>query len=221
MFRGVIFDWRGTLVSTLSEREWVREALLLLGERPDPHRVDAVVADVRRADGPEHRLDAPGTDADAGVHRRVFREVLNGAGLAPDLVEALYAVESDTRHNPFAEDALPVLTALHAAGLRLAVLSDIHVDLRPAFAAAGLHHLVDAYVLSFEQGRQKPDPAMFAAALAGLGTQPAETLMVGDRAGPDGPAVEHGMVTLLLPPLQHPGQRRLHHVLALTGSTTT
>ncbi len=41
--------------------------------------------------------------------------------------------------------------------------------------------------------------------------------MVGDRAGPDGPAVEQGIPTLLLPPLKHPEQRRLHHVLAMTG----
>ena len=41
--------------------------------------------------------------------------------------------------------------------------------------------------------------------------------MVGDRAAPDGPAVDLGIVTLLLPPLVHPGQCRLHHVLALAG----
>lgn len=64
--------------------------------------------------------------------------VLRDAGLVPELAEALYAVESDLRHNPFAEDAAPVLRALHDAGARLAVLSDIPVDVRPAFDAAGL-----------------------------------------------------------------------------------
>jgi hypothetical protein len=44
--------------------------------------------------------------------------------------------------------------------------------------------------------------------------------MVGDRSQPDGPAVEHGITTLLLPPLTHPGQRRLHHVLALVGQAS-
>jgi len=41
--------------------------------------------------------------------------------------------------------------------------------------------------------------------------------MVGDRSHPDGAAVEQGITTLLLPPLSNPSQRRLHHVLALTG----
>ena len=117
----------------------------------------------------------------------------------------------------FAEDVVPTLRALHEAGLRLAVLSDIHFDLRPAFDEARLAGVVDAFVLSFEQGLQKPDPSLFASALAALGTQAHETLMVGDRSGPDGAAVEQGITTLLLPPLQHPGQRRLHHVLALVA----
>jgi len=75
-------------------------------------------------------------------------------------------------------------------------------------------------VLSFDQGLQKPDPALFEHALAELGTQAHETLMVGDRAGPDGSAVEQGITTLLLPPLERPEQRRLRHVLTLVGQAS-
>lgn len=216
-FRVVIFDWRGTLVSSLSERQWVQEALLLLAREADARTVEQVVAAIVVADGPQHRLDAPGMDADAALHRRTFFDVLPDTGLDQQLIEALYAVESDPGHNPFAEDVVPALMALHEAGLRLAVLSDIHFDLRPAFSAAGLEGVIDVFVLSFEQGLQKPDPALFEHALGALGTWAHETLMVGDRSRPDGPAVEQGITTLLLPPLEHPGQRRLHHVLALVG----
>lgn len=213
----VIFDWRGTLVSGLSERRWVYEALALLEREADPEAVEAVLAAVVEADGPEHRLEAPGMDTDAALHRRTFFGVLEDVGLDRLLVEALYAVESDPRHNPFAEDVAPTLQALHAAGLRLAVLSDIHFDLRPAFQAAGMSRLIDVFMLSFEQGMQKPSPILFARTLAALGTPAHQTLMVGDRAGPDGSAVEQGIPTLHLPPLAHPAQRRLHHVLCLNG----
>lgn len=57
----------------------------------------------------------------------------------------------------------------------------------------------------------------FHAALAGLGLSPDEALMVGDRSAYDGGGVEAGLTTLLLPPLGHPGQRRLHLVLATCG----
>jgi len=204
-------------VSGLSERGWVHEALTLLDREAGPQTVEAVLAAIVEADGPEHRLDATGMDTDAALHRRTFFGVLEDAGLDRPLVEALYAVESDPRHNPFAEDVAPTLETRHVAGLRLAVLSDIHFDLRWAFHAAGMSRLIEVYMLSFEQGLQKPSPVLFARTLAALGTPAHQTLLVGDRAGPDGPAVEQGIPTLLLPPLEHPAQRRLHHVLALTG----
>ena len=50
---------------------------------------------------------------------------------------------------------------------------------------------------------------------------PDEALMVGDRSRPDGAAVELGIATLLLPPLDDPGERRLHHVTALCGGAWT
>ena len=96
-------------------------------------------------------------------------------------------------------------------------MSDIHFDLRPAFVAAGLDRFVDEYVLSFECGVQKPDPAIFHAALEALGSSPEQTLMVGDRASHDGAAVGLGMPTLLVPTLTHPGQRRLDLVRNLVG----
>ena len=114
--------------------------------------------------------------------------------------------------------ARAALDRLRAAGLRLAVVSDIHVDVRPAFAAASLAGVVDVFTLSFELGAQKPDPRVFTATLDALGVQPHEALMVGDRCRPDGGAVECGVPTLLLPPLTAPDDRRLHHVLALCGA---
>jgi FMN phosphatase YigB (HAD superfamily) len=98
-----------------------------------------------------------------------------------------------------------------------AVVSDIHVDIRPAFAAAGLDALIDVFTLSFEQGVQKPDPAMFLRTLDALGVEPGQALMMGDRPGHDGAAVEAGLTTLLLPPLRGVDDLRLHRVAAACG----
>lgn len=105
--------------------------------------------------------------------------------------------------------------------MRVGVLSDVHVDIRPAFAAAGLGGLVDVFTLSFEHGRVKPDPALYAIALAALGTTAEQTLMVGDRSIPDGGAVEAGLSALLLPPLREVTQQRLHRVLDLCPPSRT
>ncbi|TFV86158.1 HAD family hydrolase [Blastococcus sp. CT_GayMR16] len=214
VFRAVLLDWRGTLVTTLTEEDWARQALLRLGRPTWPDLVDHVAARLRTA---EAALDAPGTDTDAGVHRRTYLQVLSAAGLDDDLVQALYAVESDPGCNTFAVDVADTLRLLNGAGLRIAVVSDVHVDIRPAFEAAGLAGLVDVFTLSFEQGVQKPDPAMFTHTLSALGVAAGEALMVGDRSRPDGAAVESGITTLLVPPLTGPEDRRLHLVLALCG----
>jgi FMN phosphatase YigB (HAD superfamily) len=211
VFRGVLFDWRGTLAVSPTPEQWAAEALRRL-DRPADERAELAT----RLAGVEDDLDAPGTDTDAELHRQTYARVLRGLGLDEDLVASLYAVESDPSCNVFAEDAAPTVVALRDAGLRIAVVSDIHVDIRPAFAAAGIP--IDLFTLSFEQGVQKPDPAMFTRTLAALGLRPDEALMVGDRSRPDGAAVELGIATLLLPPLAHPSQRRLYFVTALCGS---
>ncbi len=217
MTKAVLFDWRGTLVVTPSEAQWVAEALRALGRDPGPGAVDDVVAAIARANGAQNRLDGPGVDSDAALHRSTCLEVFADAGLDPQLAESLYAVESDPLRNPFALDVPGTLAALRERGIGVAVVSDIHVDLRPAFDAAGLGGLVDVYTLSFEQGVQKPDPRMFARTLDALGVGPDDALMVGDRSRPDGAAVESGITTLLLPPLRAVTDRRLHKVLRLCG----
>jgi FMN phosphatase YigB (HAD superfamily) len=211
-FRAVLFDWRGTLATTLTEDEWAREALRRAGRAAS----DSAVADLAgRLCLAEAELDAPGTDTDAPLHRRTYLRVLRELGLDEDLVTALYAVECDPACNVFAADVPETLARLRAAGIRIGVVSDVHVDIRPAFAAAGLGGAVDVFTLSFEQGVQKPDRRMFTRTLEALGVAAGDALVVGDRAGPDGGAVGHGLVTLLLPTLTGPGDRRLHHVARL------
>ncbi|GAA2586365.1 HAD family hydrolase [Winogradskya consettensis] len=193
--RAVIFDWRGTLVTTLTPQEWAGAAMERLRRPARPI--------------PALEEEPPGDDTDAERHRAAYYRYFADAGLDDDLADALYAVESDPAHNHFAVDAVPVLRAIAAHGTTIAVLSDIHFDIRPAFTAAGLGDVVNAYILSFEHGVQKPDPAIFRLALDALGTEPEQTLMVGDRAGWDGAALDLGIPTLLLPPLTDPRQERL------------
>lgn len=218
--RGVLFDWRGTLVACPSAAEWVETALRRAGREAGPGAVERVVAAIEEAAGDPDRLDAPGVDCDATLHRATYFGVFADAGLDDELAAALYEVECDAAVNPFAVDAVPVLTAIARHGVRIGVVSDIHFDLRPAFAAAGLAGVVSGFALSFEQGVQKPDPAIFRAALRMLGTPTEQTLMVGDRQRPDGGAVEVGMPTLLLPPLTDIRQQRLGLAARLLGVKT-
>lgn len=218
-FAGVLLDWRGTLVVAPTYLWLVRTALARLGREASPAAVDAVLARLSAADDAEVASSA--IDTDAAVHRAAHARWFDRAGLDDDLARELYAVESDAASNPFADDVGPLLRALHAAGVRIGVVSDIHVDLRPVFTAqrnpdgSTWADLVSAWALSFELGVAKPDPAIFTTALQRLGLSAAEVLVVGDRATHDGAAVEVGLTTLLLPPLRAVDDLRLQRVVDL------
>ncbi|MGH3988202.1 MAG: HAD family hydrolase [Pseudonocardiaceae bacterium] len=218
-YRGVLLDWRGTLVVAPTDRWLVRTALRSIGRDGSSSEADEVLKLLRAADSTA--VDSSAIDTDPALHRAAFFSWFAEAGLDGPLSEALYAVESDVALNPFANDVGRLLRALRRAGVRVGILSDIHVDLRPAFAR---HHnadgstwadLVDAWVLSFELGVAKPNPKIFAIALERLGLPAHEVLMVGDRGAWDGAAAEAGITTLILPPLRAVDEERLNRVLDL------
>lgn len=98
----------------------------------------------------------------------------------PDLRAAL--LES-LRFTPFPE--VPgVLRALRAGGVTLVVVSNWDVSLHEALATAGLTPLLDGAISSAEAGAAKPDPAIFARALAlaGGNRRAADAVHVGDEA---------------------------------------
>jgi putative hydrolase of the HAD superfamily len=107
----------------------------------------------------------------------VLREALPVAARgAPDLQGALLA---SLRFRAY--DEVPgALRALRAAGARLVVVSNWDVSLHDALAATGLAPLVDGAISSAEAGAAKPDPRIFARALALAGAGAAGALHVGD-----------------------------------------
>ncbi|WP_371616506.1 HAD family hydrolase [Streptomyces sp. NBC_00454] len=117
-------------------------------------------------------------------------------GRAADRIDTLYDALYDRHRTPVAwrpyPDTARTLAALRERGIPVAVVSNIGWDLRPVFRAHGFDHLVDAYVLSFEHGVQKPDPRLFQAACDALGPAPADVLMVGDDPVADAGATALG-----------------------------
>jgi putative hydrolase of the HAD superfamily len=198
MFKGVLFDFSGTLFRIESTAEWLDACLAATGlALPGPERADLL----RRL----HRFGAlPGSpapvelpeeieplwearDLTADQHRAAYTALARAAELPAGLsADALYdRHRSPTAWHPY-PDAGPTLRELRRRGLPVAVVSNIGWDLRPVFVSHGLDELIDAYVLSFELGVRKPHPAIFRAACDRLGLAPADVLMVGDEAADAG-----------------------------------
>ncbi|KAF8068398.1 kin-1 [Scenedesmus sp. PABB004] len=79
-----------------------------------------------------------------------------------------------------APGAVPALERLRGAGVRLACVSNFDTRLRPLLDDLGVAGLFDAIIVSAEVGAEKPNPVIFDAALARLGTRPGDAVHVGD-----------------------------------------
>lgn len=79
-----------------------------------------------------------------------------------------------------AADAHDALARLRRVGLKLGIVSNSDGRVEEALRAAGLLTYFDVVVDSSVAGVEKPDPAIFRAALDALGVGPAEALYVGD-----------------------------------------
>lgn len=205
----MLFDFHGTLAQVEDPITWVRAAAADRGVEMDTARA-TVLADrlitAGRAGGPvpvrvpPHLIEVwAERDLYAHAHRAAYTGLAATVTTDIDgLPEALY--ERLLRPDgwlPYA-DALVTLRSLKAAGIAIAVVSNIGFDIRPLAEAFGMTGLIDEYLLSFEVGRLKPDPAIFHKACAVLAVDPDRTLMVGDTPA-DAAAVNVGCAAYLVP----------------------
>ncbi|MEU3510280.1 HAD-IA family hydrolase [Streptomyces longwoodensis] len=200
----VLFDFSGTLFRIESAASWLRATLDEAG---------AALPDAE-LEGTARALEAAGAlpggaapqwvpeelaqlwrrrDESAALHRAAYTGLARRVPLPdPALYDALYERHmSPAAWAPY-PDAAEVLRTLVDRGVRVGVVSNIGWDLRPVFRAHGLDAHVDAYVLSYEHGAQKPDPGLFRVACEALGADPRRTLMVGDDRRADGGAAALG-----------------------------
>jgi len=196
----VLFDFHSTLVDQGSSLEWISGANELLAESVSHEVVPRAAADYLDRVWEHARAVDPAAKRDRSTeaHRTVFvGTMVKSRGITEVMAEALYATLTKTWHAY--HDAVPVLRALHDEGVRLVILSNTGIDIRPTLEREGLLPLADAVVLSYEVGHVKPDPAIFRVALDSVGADPSGALMVGDSAHDDGGAAALGIRTLILP----------------------
>jgi putative hydrolase of the HAD superfamily len=189
VIRAVTFDFWNTLVVAPGEESqhkrsdhWVR-ALAEAGHEVTHEQVGAAFASSWLTFQEAWKENRQYVTAD-GVARVL--EILDLAG-EEEVAEVLVgdyaagALEVDVQPAPHVGDAL---TALKAAGVKVGIICDVgitpSVALRGILERHGLMGHFDHHSFSDDVGIYKPDPAIFAHALAGLGTTPEETAHIGD-----------------------------------------
>ncbi|MGK5531028.1 HAD family hydrolase [Streptomyces sp. URMC 129] len=217
----VLFDFSNTLFRMADLETWLRRvgaatgrSALLDGEGA----VAAVARQVREAFArPGVAALQTGRDLSADRHWRAMRAWWEHVDFLRGAEETAYDVlRAPDMWLPY-PDTGPVLRALRDRGLRVGIVSDFAWDLRVHLKHQGLDDLVETCVLSFELGREKPDPELFRTACAALGADPRAALMVGDNPARDGGATACGLRAYILPGEPRTGERGLLPLLGLLG----
>ncbi|MEV5150072.1 HAD-IA family hydrolase [Streptomyces sp. NPDC052727] len=196
----VLFDFSGTLFRAEPAESWLRAVLNETGHCVSEAELTSTARALEAAGalpGGAEPVELPADlaelwavrDESAELHRAAYTGLSRRVPLPdPGLHDALYERHmSPAAWTPY-PDAEKVLRTLRERGTGVGVVSNIGWDLRPVFREHGLDAYVDAYVLSYEHGVQKPDPRLFAVACEALGADPRRVLMVGDNRAADGGA---------------------------------
>jgi len=202
----VFFDFGGTLFSYRDLRgetgRVIYQALQKLPVQVDPARVGAAYSDAMR-EAYEALQERP-----YYLHRELFadswRRFGRALGAEPDpvwvdgLVDAMR--EAVTGGFALRDDCVETLDALRAAGVRIAVVSNIDDDyLLPMLARTGLTERLHHWTSSEEARSCKPDAGIYRYACAKVGCAPERVLFVGDSPEQDiAGARALGMTTALI-----------------------
>src|SRR4029079_17045879 len=126
-----VFDRHGTPVHDPRPKDRLARALAIVGRAVAPHEIDALETELARSAAHPGIVEAMiGEDTSAARHRAANMLWFAHAGLDADLAEALYGFDADPDNRPLYPDAIATLAALKAADVMVAVVSDIHLDIR-------------------------------------------------------------------------------------------
>ena len=172
--QAVLLDALGTLVEL--EPPWTRLACIAGGDGATDREAWLREMAYYR----DHAHEATDAESLADLRRRCAELLSDGLGREVDVETMMAAI----RFHP-AADARPALSGLRKRGLTLVCVSNWDYALPRVLGDAGLAELLDGVVTSAGAGARKPDPAIFRAALAVAGCEPAEALHVGDTPEED------------------------------------
>ncbi len=195
IIRTVLFDVDYTLLKPgdVFQAQGYRRNGEEFGLRLDPARwplavraAAQVVWAHRARDGHEHDMELIPAVTRAIVDQLAGDELIPETAAAREACARHVAQEWWRLENySLYDDVLPCFSALHAAGLRIGLVSNTSRSLGEVVSRFGLTEYVDACLASADIGVMKPDPAIFTAALQELSAVAAQTAMVGDSLHDD------------------------------------
>jgi putative hydrolase of the HAD superfamily len=196
VIKAILFDAAGTLIHLPKGVGWhYREVAARHGLELDESMLNPAFARAFRTAPARLQTGVARPDDDKGWWRGLVREVFAACNEHPE--EGRFAGFFEELYRHFAQpgvwelypEVIPVLESLrpHCA---LGVLSNFDRRLYPILDELGIRRFFDSITISSEHGLDKPDPRLFAVALASLKATPSETIHAGDHPQHDWLAAE-------------------------------
>jgi FMN phosphatase YigB (HAD superfamily) len=170
-YRACLVDALGTTVAL--DPPWERIDPALVAGLPAERVREAFRAEMSYY--AEHAHEGSGEASLRALRERCAELLSKGLGRPVGVPELMASI-----HFSAYPDAGPALAALREGGLRVVCVSNWDHELAGVLRRVGLGDAFDDVVVSALAGARKPDPAIFAAALAAAGCDAAEALHVGD-----------------------------------------
>jgi FMN phosphatase YigB (HAD superfamily) len=192
--KAVVLDLDGTLYSQRKLRVRMLGELLAWTLSTGPKTL-RIIRNFRRV------REALGTSMVPNVHELQYSLVAERLGLSTDEVRAQVDEWMYRRPLKYLKDArrsgvIEFVDRLRAGGIKIAVLSDYPVNEK--LAALEIAPDVSYFTLEEPAGLLKPSPYGLRAVLAKLRLEPAECLLIGDRADRDGACADVVGIRFLL-----------------------
>ena len=185
--RAVFFDVDFTLIypGPAFQGTGYRDFCAQHGVDVDPLTFDRAVASASSL----LALQSEGGVYDADIFVQYTQRIIEGmGGTGPGVARAardIYDQWAACHHFEMYEEVPEVLRALHAAGLKIGLISNTQRSLttfQTHFALEGLFHVT---LSSFDHGYMKPHPSIFETALQRAEVAPNQAVMVGDSVPAD------------------------------------
>lgn len=126
------------------------------------------------------------TDRTTGklIFEEVVEKILRANGCYSEKkMEQIFSKRVQSKEEAFAhmhKDIVPMLKALKDRGILIGLISNCYSEETEVIKKSVLYPYFDAVCLSFDEGLQKPDPAIFIRCLEKLDVQAGNCLYVGD-----------------------------------------
>ena len=192
MFKAVFFDWFNTLAVYHPPREELQsQAIRESGFIVSTEQVKPALLDADRLvfdENATYPMRLRSKEEQVEIYIRYETMLLKNIGIdlsneIPTVEKIFQRVEELYGNIGFAlyDDVIPVMKKLRERDMKIGLITNLEIDMKPVCSKLGLDPYLDLIVTSGEAGSDKPQPEIFLLALKKAGVESFEAVHVGDQ----------------------------------------